>query len=71
MNIHRPDTQTNPYPLTNSVRALSSTSSLTAGDADPTPKSDLLNVQFNAEGFRIEGNLTQTVLKNNSKGIIN
>ena len=30
-------------------------------------KSDLLNVQFNADGFRLEGNLTQTLVKNNSK----
>ncbi len=30
-------------------------------------KSDLLNVQFNADGFRIEGNLAQTILKNNLK----
>ena len=29
-------------------------------------KSDLLNVQFNADGFRLEGNLTQTLSKNNS-----
>ena len=28
-------------------------------------KSDLLNVQFNAEGFRLEGDLTQTITKNN------
>ena len=29
-------------------------------------KSDLLNVQFNADGFRLEGNLTQTLSTNNS-----
>jgi DNA replication and repair protein RecF len=28
-------------------------------------KSDLLNVQFNAEGFRLEGDMTQTITKNN------
>ena len=30
-------------------------------------KSDLLNVQFNADGFRLEGDLTQTISKNNFK----
>lgn len=29
-------------------------------------KSDLLNVQFNADGFRLEGNLSQTLAKNNT-----
>ncbi|MDQ6757353.1 MAG: DNA replication and repair protein RecF [Bacteroidota bacterium] len=30
-------------------------------------KSDLLNVEFNADGFRIDGILTQTIAKNNYK----
>jgi DNA replication and repair protein RecF len=30
-------------------------------------KSDLMNVEFSADGFRLEGDLTQTVFKDNSK----